>query len=60
MGLWHALIKSEVCTKLCLQYLEGRSGLRWENVFKMGLKGIEWEGMDWIHMAQDWTIDVLL
>jgi hypothetical protein len=26
---------------------------RWENVITMDLKEIEWEGMDWIHLAQD-------
>jgi hypothetical protein len=30
----------------------GRSRHRWEN--KIGVKGIERKGVDWIHTAQDW------
>jgi hypothetical protein len=26
---------------------------RWEGNINMDLRGIRWEGMDWIHLAQD-------
>ena len=32
--------------------LLGRLGLRWDDNIKMGLKEIEWEGVDWIVLAQ--------
>jgi len=31
----------------------GRSRRRWEDNIRMDLKGIEWEGVDWIYLAQD-------
>jgi hypothetical protein len=31
----------------------GRPRRRWENNIKMDLQEVEWEGMDWIDMAQD-------
>jgi hypothetical protein len=31
----------------------GRLRRRWEDGIKMGLKEISWEGMEWIHLAQD-------
>jgi hypothetical protein len=27
---------------------------RWEDNIKMDCKEIEWEGVDWIHTAEDW------
>jgi hypothetical protein len=32
--------------------LLGRLELRWDDNIKMGLKNIEWEGVDWIVLAQ--------
>jgi hypothetical protein len=32
----------------------GRSRRRWECNIKMDLREIGWDGMDWIHLAQDW------
>jgi hypothetical protein len=26
---------------------------RWEDIIKMDLREIGWEGVDWIHLAQD-------
>jgi hypothetical protein len=31
----------------------GRSRHRWEDNIRMGLREIEWEGVDWKHLAQD-------
>jgi hypothetical protein len=31
----------------------GRPGRRWDDNIKMDLRGIEWNDMDWIHLAQD-------
>jgi hypothetical protein len=31
----------------------GRPKCRWENNIRMDLKETEWEGMYWIHLAQD-------
>jgi hypothetical protein len=31
----------------------GRLTCRWEDKIKMDLRGIGWDGMDWIHLAQD-------
>jgi hypothetical protein len=31
----------------------GRPGRRWADNIKMGLREIEWDGMDWIDLAQD-------
>jgi hypothetical protein len=31
----------------------GRSRRRWEDNIKMDLKAIGWEGVEWIHLAQD-------
>jgi hypothetical protein len=31
----------------------GRPRFRWEDNIKMHLKELEWEGMDWIDLAQD-------
>jgi hypothetical protein len=30
-----------------------RPRCRWEDNIKMGLREIGWDGMDWIHLAQD-------
>jgi hypothetical protein len=32
----------------------GRRRRRWEDNIKMGLRETGWEGVDWIHLAQDW------
>jgi hypothetical protein len=31
--------------------LLGRPQYRWEDNIRMDLRGIEWEGVDWIHLA---------
>jgi hypothetical protein len=31
----------------------GRSGRRWEDNMSMVLRELGWEGMDWMHLAQD-------
>jgi hypothetical protein len=31
----------------------GRPRRRWEDNSKIDLRGIEWDGMDWIHLVQD-------
>jgi hypothetical protein len=31
----------------------GRPRHRWENNIRMGLREMGWEGVDWIHLAQD-------
>jgi hypothetical protein len=31
----------------------GRPRRRWEDNIKMNLRETGWEGMDWIHLAQD-------
>jgi hypothetical protein len=31
----------------------GRSRRRWEDSSRMDLRKIGWEGVDWIHLAQD-------
>jgi hypothetical protein len=31
----------------------GRHRCRWEHNISMDLKEIEWDGVDWIHVAQD-------
>ena len=33
--------------------LHVRGRYRWEGNIKMGLTCLGWEGMDWIHLAQD-------
>jgi hypothetical protein len=33
--------------------IRGRSRRRWEDNIKMDLRKIGWEGVDWIHLAQD-------
>jgi hypothetical protein len=41
-------------------YKNLKEGDHWENLgtnednIKMNLKEIGWEGVDWIHLAQDW------
>jgi hypothetical protein len=32
----------------------GRRRCRWVDNIKRDLKEIEWDGMDWIELAQDW------
>jgi hypothetical protein len=47
-GAWKVLVgKPEGKTPF------GRHRNRWENNISSDLKEIEWEGMDWIHLAQD-------
>jgi hypothetical protein len=31
----------------------GRSRRRWEDTIRMDLREIRWEGVNWIHLAQD-------
>jgi hypothetical protein len=31
----------------------GKSRRRWEGNFKINLREIGWEGIDWIHLGQD-------
>jgi hypothetical protein len=31
----------------------GRPRLRWEDIIGLDLGGIRWEGVDWMHLAQD-------
>jgi len=31
----------------------GRSTRRWEDNIRMDIRELGWEGVDWIHMAQD-------
>jgi hypothetical protein len=33
----------------------GRSRHRWEDNIIMDLREMGWEGVDWIHLAQDWN-----
>jgi hypothetical protein len=30
-----------------------RQRCRWEDGFKMGIRETDWEGVEWIHLAQD-------
>jgi hypothetical protein len=32
----------------------GRPRRRWVDNIKIGLREIIWNGVDWIHLAQDW------
>jgi len=34
----------------------GRPGYRWEDNIRMDLREIEWEGVGWNHVAQDWNL----
>jgi hypothetical protein len=36
----------------------GKPTRRWEGNIKMNLTKIRWEGMDWIHLAQD-RVDIV-
>jgi hypothetical protein len=33
--------------------LGGRPRCRWEDNIRMDLRGIGWEGVDWMHLAED-------
>jgi hypothetical protein len=35
--------------------LLGRRRHTWEDNIRMDLTEIGWEGVDWVHMAQDWN-----
>jgi hypothetical protein len=35
----------------------GRARRRWEDNIKIDLKKLEREGVDWIQLAQDWTVE---
>jgi hypothetical protein len=41
-------------------YRSGRPKRRWDDNIRMDLREIGWEGVDWIHLAQDrdqwWTL----
>jgi hypothetical protein len=46
-----------MCTKSCSESLKEettytRSRRRWEDNIKIDLREIEWEGVDWIYLAQ--------
>jgi len=45
MGVWWVNLRER-------GYL-GRYRRRWEDNIEMDIKEIIWEGVDWIHMAQD-------
>jgi hypothetical protein len=32
----------------------GSAGGRCENNIKLGLKEIKWDGVEWVHLAEDW------
>jgi hypothetical protein len=40
---------------VCVRYIEkkplGRCRRRWEDNIRMDLREIEWEGVDWMHLA---------
>jgi hypothetical protein len=38
-------------TKYCRQETTRRHRRRWENI-KINIRGVGWEGLDWIHLAQ--------
>jgi hypothetical protein len=38
----------------------GRTGRRWEDNTETGLKDLECDGVDWIHLAQDRDVRALL
>jgi hypothetical protein len=59
-GTWHAWERREKCTgffflvgKLEAERPLGRPRRRWEDGIKMDLTDIGWEGVEWIHLAQD-------
>jgi hypothetical protein len=33
--------------------VEGRPGRTWKDNIRMNLREVVWEGVDWIHLAQD-------
>ena len=48
----------ERCVQVLVGKCEGTRSVRrrmrrWENSIKMDLQLVEWEGMDWIDLAQD-------
>jgi hypothetical protein len=50
--------RDEKCIKMLFEKPEGKRPLgrhrrRWENSIRMSLREIGWEGVDWIHLAQD-------
>jgi len=53
----------------CIQYLVGKhegkillegSRRRWEDNIRMDLRKTGWEGIDWMHLTQEWTSGGLL
>jgi len=40
-------------TKFWLVNWKERRRYRWEDNIRMGLREIEWGGVDWMHLAQD-------
>jgi hypothetical protein len=34
-------------------HLEGRRRCRWENNIRTDFREIEWDGVEWMHLAQD-------
>jgi hypothetical protein len=52
-------------TIVCLETLKGKRPLirprhRWVDKIRMDLRETGWEGVEWIHLAQDWDQDRLL
>jgi hypothetical protein len=48
--------RDEKLVKFLLKNLVGRPWRRWEDNIKINLGEIGWEGLDWIHLAQDTDI----
>jgi hypothetical protein len=39
--------------EICTENLKERYMCRWKDAIKMDFKGIIWEGLDWVCLAQD-------
>jgi len=42
---WHVMAEGKISI--------GRRRRRWEDNIRMDLREVEWESVDWIHLAQD-------
>jgi hypothetical protein len=55
--MWHVMGRSDAYRVLVGKpegrRLLGRLGHRWDSNMKVYLKGVGWEDMDWIDLAQD-------
>jgi hypothetical protein len=56
--MWHAWERREKVYKVLVGKPEGKRPLgrprrRWEDVIRMDLREIGWEGVDWTRLAQD-------